>query len=412
MNTPRRKPFVRRAELQQADADRLRADPLGVFRVRPDRRRIGAAARRPGGRLLPLERRFRVHDQAAASSPWAALPGERRRAQDGGVRRRGHRSRRAVLLRGPQQDLDADPQSRPEPVRAVAVHRRDPAPLGPHVRRLERPSHATAGTAPRAGRRIPRRPAVRTKSSWRSAAAAEQYRARVRERPAVYVHIGAPKTGTTYLQNILFTQPCGAAPSRPALPRQRGAQPFLGQPGSAWDDLPRARRGPGLRRVDPDGGRDPRVRRPGGDRPRDPRCGVRRPDRSRARRPRLRRGARRVHRARHRPTTSGSMAGADQESGHPVLRGLPRGRARGLAGTGPRKYFWPLHDVPEILARWSRNLARTGCTSSPCRRPEGTQALLWQRFASVLGSTRTDTTPNCLATTRRSRRPRPRCSAN
>lgn len=57
----------------------------------------------------------------------------------------------------------------------------------------------------------------------------------------------------------------------------------------------------------------------------------------------------------------------------------------GLTGTGPRRYFWPVHDTPQILARWSRNLApeRVHLVTLPASGVD--RSRLWQRFAGVLG---------------------------
>jgi hypothetical protein len=57
----------------------------------------------------------------------------------------------------------------------------------------------------------------------------------------------------------------------------------------------------------------------------------------------------------------------------------------GLTGTGPRKYFWPLHDVPEILARWSRNVPPEHVHVVTLPPSGGDPTLLWRRFAGVLG---------------------------
>lgn len=57
----------------------------------------------------------------------------------------------------------------------------------------------------------------------------------------------------------------------------------------------------------------------------------------------------------------------------------------GLTGSGPSKYFWPLHDVPQILARWSRGLPPERVHLVTLPRPGADPALLWQRFAGVLG---------------------------
>ena len=66
MNTPRGKPFASRAERAAAAAARLRADPFGLVRLDPRRRGRVPAARPAAGRLLPVERRLRVHHPAAA----------------------------------------------------------------------------------------------------------------------------------------------------------------------------------------------------------------------------------------------------------------------------------------------------------------------------------------------------------
>ena len=57
----------------------------------------------------------------------------------------------------------------------------------------------------------------------------------------------------------------------------------------------------------------------------------------------------------------------------------------GMTGAGPRRWFWPLHDWPEILDRWSRNLPaeQVHVVTLP---PSGADpGLLWTRFADVLG---------------------------
>ncbi len=57
----------------------------------------------------------------------------------------------------------------------------------------------------------------------------------------------------------------------------------------------------------------------------------------------------------------------------------------GLTGSGPRRYFWPVHDVPTVLAKWSRNIAPEQVYVVTLPPPGGNPALLWQRFAGVLG---------------------------
>ena len=114
----------------------LRADPLGVVRVDPGRRGRMPAARPAQGRLLPVERRLRVHHPAAARQHRTALPGQRRGAQDQDVRLDRRRPRRPVLLRGTEQGLDVQGPGAAGPAGAGHVRRVHAAPLGPHVRPL------------------------------------------------------------------------------------------------------------------------------------------------------------------------------------------------------------------------------------------------------------------------------------
>jgi len=132
---------------------RVRPDPLRLLRVRPRGRRRVPAPRPAAGGLLPVERRLRVHHPAAARPGRAAVPGQRRRAQDPGVRVDGRRPGRPVLLRGAQQGLDAQVRPGARPGRARPVRRGDAAPLGPHLRPV-RPARSAAG---RPGRRARRR---------------------------------------------------------------------------------------------------------------------------------------------------------------------------------------------------------------------------------------------------------------
>lgn len=57
----------------------------------------------------------------------------------------------------------------------------------------------------------------------------------------------------------------------------------------------------------------------------------------------------------------------------------------GLTGSAKRRYFWPVHDVPGILARWSRNIAPDRVHLVTVPRAGADPGLLWQRFAGVLG---------------------------
>src|SRR5215831_3356637 len=109
--------------------------------------------RAAAGRLLPVERRLRVHHPAAARQHRPALPGQRGGAQDQDVRldRRGPGG--PLLLRGPEQDLDVPGPRAARPAGAPRVRRVDAAPLGTHVRGVARPAHAVlvAGQGRRRG---------------------------------------------------------------------------------------------------------------------------------------------------------------------------------------------------------------------------------------------------------------------
>lgn len=211
------------------------------------------------------------------------------------------------------------------------------------------------------------------------------YRARVRERPAVFLHIGAPKSGTTYLQNILSA-------NRPALRRNGLVYPGNNVRSHFWASQD-------LREMAFHGHVEPQVtgawarlvgeiRNFGGDGVID-----------------------------HEILAAASEAQIDRAlddldfadvhvvfTARDIARQLPAawqeriknkdtltyhafldGVHSGLVGTGPRKFFWPLHDVPRILARWSRNLPpeRVHVVTLPHSGADPT--LLWQRFAGVLG---------------------------
>ena len=57
----------------------------------------------------------------------------------------------------------------------------------------------------------------------------------------------------------------------------------------------------------------------------------------------------------------------------------------GMTGAGPRRWFWPLHDWTEILDRWSRSLPADQVHVVTLPRSGTDPGLLWTRFAEVLG---------------------------
>jgi hypothetical protein len=201
----------------------------------------------------------------------------------------------------------------------------------------------------------------------------------------VYLHIGAPKTGTTYLQNILFTNraalrrdgllyPGNAVRSHFWASQDLREIAFHGhvepQVSGAWTRLVAEIRGFGGRAV-------------------------------------IDHEILAAASATHIERALADLAFAEVHiifTARDIARQLPAawqervknrdtlsyrafldGVHAGLTGSGPKRYFWPLHDVPGILARWSRDLPpeRVHLVTLP---PSGADpALLWQRFAGVLG---------------------------
>ena len=182
---------------------------------------------------------------------------------------------------------------------------------------------------------------------------------------AVYLHIGAPKTGTTYVQDRLALNARSLArhdvhvPTRPlvspGLFHFRAALDLLGQdwggqPGHAeggWDALVK------------------RVRRSSGTVDRQPRgagAGLPRAGRAGDARPRRQRGPRRLLRARPGPAGAGGVAGEHQAGSPVVLPGVPE------AGRGGGPVVPPgLRPAGRARHRGARRCRPSGCTWSPCR---------------------------------------------
>ena len=135
MNTPRAKPFASRGGAARRGRGRLRADPVGLVRVDPGRCRADPAARPAAGRLLPVERRLRVHhpaaarpDRAGSARPawWCTRPGRSAAPTRDPGARFFYEVRNKIWTLQARGALSAR--------RAGAVRRRHAAPLGPHVR--------------------------------------------------------------------------------------------------------------------------------------------------------------------------------------------------------------------------------------------------------------------------------------
>lgn len=211
------------------------------------------------------------------------------------------------------------------------------------------------------------------------------YRARVPERPAVFLHIGAPKSGTTYLQNILFA-------NRRELRRNGLVYPGNNVRSHFWASQD-------LRGMAFHGHVEPQVTGAWGRMVDD----IRNFDGNGIIDHEILGAASEAH-------IDQALADLDFADVHVIFtardiaRQLPAawqervknkdtltyhafldGVRAGLEGTGPRKFFWPLHDVPGILARWSRNLPPEQVHLVTLPRTGADPTLLWRRFASVLG---------------------------
>ena len=203
----------------------------------------------------------------------------------------------------------------------------------------------------------------------------------------VYLHIGAPKTGTTYLQDRLTLNagtlrshdvhlPTSSPLVSPgALPLPRG--PRRPRPGLGRTDRARGRR------LGHHGQAGAAPRRHRADQPRDLRAGPARADPAGAPRPARQRGARRLLRARPRPPAARGLAGEHQAGPQVGLPALPEPRRAGLDVVLPR--LRPAAGAREVERG---RPARSGCTSSPSRSRAALQAdrdLLWRRMCEAFG---------------------------
>jgi hypothetical protein len=208
---------------------------------------------------------------------------------------------------------------------------------------------------------------------------------RVHERPTVFLHIGAPKSGTTYLQNILFNNRAalradgllypGSAMSSHFWASQdlremafkRHVEPWV--PG-AWDRLvDEIRAWPGSSVIDHE-----------------------------------------MLAAATGAQIDRALADLDFADVHlvwtsrDIARQLPaawqerlKNRSTmtytsfldnveaGLTSRSPKRAFWPQQSAPEILSRWSRNLPPERVHVGTIPPPGADPSLLWRRFAGVLG---------------------------
>ena len=130
----------------------------------------------------------------------------------------------------------------------------------------------------------------------------------------------------------------------------------------------------------------PQARRRDGDQPRAPRRRVHPAGHRGADDAQGRRGAPRGHRPRPGPAGHRGVAGGHQARPAADLRAVPQPGARAAprrpttrAATGPSQ------DLPDVLARWGATLPPSRVHVVCCPPPDADPALLWQRFAGVVG---------------------------
>ena len=175
----------------------------------------------------------------------------------------------------------------------------------------------------------------------------------------VLLHVGAPKTGTSFVQDILFTHRDDAARARHPLPRRPPRRPLPrgARPDGAALGRARAR---GRRRLGPARRRGPRVARHRDHQPRDPRApprGCRWPGRW---------------------SRSGDATPRSTSSTRPATwSGRSRPSGRRTSSTGARRptavpgdlrdeqrsaevaqWFWGVQEVPDVLDRWAESIPR------------------------------------------------------
>jgi hypothetical protein len=207
----------------------------------------------------------------------------------------------------------------------------------------------------------------------------------VGERPTVFLHIGAPKTGTTYLQSILFTNRAALRHAGLLYPGKavrshfwaaqdlretafRGyAEPQIAGAWSRLVDEIRGHRGNAI--IDHE-------------------------NFAAASRAQIERAltdldfadvrliftARDI--ARQLPAAWQERMKNRDTLGYREFLDRVHG---GMTGAGPRRWFWPLHDWPEILERWSHDIAADHVHVVTLPRSGADPALLWHRFAGVVG---------------------------
>ena len=212
---------------------------------------------------------------------------------------------------------------------------------------------------------------------------------RTRDAPQrLYLHVGLPKSGSTFLQSVL-------GGNRAALKEHGYIYPYVRQEGmfhaavemagtpQRWGLAPEEVAGTFARLLR-------RGRRLGGTRrhqPRDLRRRRRRTDRGHRRAAGGLRGPRRGHRPRPRPHHDRRVAGEGQERPPPLLRRVRRRHPRATARAARRAdaaAFWPTQNLASLLERWQALAPPERIHVVRARRRGAGPGLLWTRFADAL----------------------------
>ena len=200
----------------------------------------------------------------------------------------------------------------------------------------------------------------------------------------VYLHIGLPKTATTYLQTILWAnREALERPGRLGCPGRSAATHLWASRIIREDpEFEKVERAPARARGSACAPTSPQWPGTAIDQPRVLRRRLDRAGRPDGRRP----GARRGPPRRHRPGAAGAvhrqLAGEHQEPRHhgrwPTTPAPSRPRA-------PAIWNWRTLDIHRVLERWSPAFPRERVHVLPLPGPEAPQAEIWDRFAGLIG---------------------------
>ncbi|NDU77927.1 hypothetical protein GWI34_35755 [Actinomadura sp. DSM 109109] len=205
--------------------------------------------------------------------------------------------------------------------------------------------------------------------------------------PAVYLHIGAPKSGTTFLQGVLWRSaaalseagvlvPGGSFAAHVRATRDlRGVEPEPDEPGPAWDGAWDRLAG----QVRESGHRAAVISH-------EVLCAV---DAAGARRAVESLAPCEVHLVYSARDLSGLLPSEWQEyvkhRYHYDFDHWLREVVDGPRGDGAAEWFWRVHDIPEVLGRWAPHVPPERVHVLTMPGPDAPRELLWERFAGLLG---------------------------